>query len=221
MKIPKAWTFEGSEIAAHFDQHVREQLPWYDLTTGVVAHIARHYIPQGGLVYDIGASTGNIGAAIASILHDRSATFIALDSAAAMADQYHGPGALTVADALTYQFQPFDFATCFLTLMFIPPAARGGLIARLRAQMNPGAALVIFDKCQPVGGYIATVMSRLALAGKAAAGVNPSEIIEKELSLSGVQRPLDPDELGSDAQEVFRFGDFAGWVIEAPCGPTN
>ena len=39
-------------------------------------------------------------------------------------------------------------------------------------------------------------------------------MIKKELSLSGIQRPLYPGELGEDAVEVFRFGDFAGWIIE-------
>ena len=44
-------------------------------------------------------------------------------------------------------------------------------------------------------------------------GVNPEDIIKKELSLNGVQRPLDKNELPSNSIEVFRFGDFAGWVI--------
>ena len=38
--------------------------------------------------------------------------------------------------------------------------------------------------------------------------------MRKELSLSGVQRPLYRGALGPDAVEVFRFGDFAGWLIE-------
>ena len=38
--------------------------------------------------------------------------------------------------------------------------------------------------------------------------------MRKELSLSGVQRPLYRGELHA-AVEVVRFGDFAGWLIEA------
>jgi tRNA (cmo5U34)-methyltransferase len=214
MKIPHNWTFKSEEIAAGFDEHVHEQLPWYDLTTGVIAHIARHYIPESGMVYDIGASTGNIGKAISDTLEERHARFVAFDNSESMKERYKGPGSLIVADALTFEYEPFDFAVCFLVLMFVPPAKRRGLIAKLKAQTNTGGALVIFDKCRPVAGYVSTVMSRLALAGKVAAGVNAREIVEKELSLSGVQRPLDPEELGTDAQEIFRFGDFAGWIIE-------
>ena len=55
LEIPKDWTFRSGEIANHFDQHVREQLPWYDVATNAVAQFSRYYIPQGGVVYDIGA----------------------------------------------------------------------------------------------------------------------------------------------------------------------
>ena len=78
MKIPSNWTFENKEVAENFNNHVREQLPWYDLATQAVIHLARHYIPNNGLVYDLGASTGNIGNAIKDILTTRNAEFIAL-----------------------------------------------------------------------------------------------------------------------------------------------
>ena len=56
---------------------------------------------------------------------------------------------------------------------------------------------------------------RLTLAGKMAASCDPAEIIAKELSLCGVQRPLSPAELPHHAVEFFRFGEFAGWIVEA------
>jgi len=213
MKIPRDWTFKTAHSARHFDRHVREQLPWYELTTGVIAHIARHYIPEGGMVYDIGASTGNVGKAIASTLKTRGAKLVALDNSPNMKPLYEGPGELTIADATTYDFQPFDLAVCFLSLMFVHPAKRGHLLATLRKQTKPGGALVIFDKTVPESGYVATVLWRLTLAGKISNGADPSDVIAKELSLSGVQRPIEPKELPG-AVEIFRFGDFAGWIIE-------
>lgn len=41
------------------------------------------------------------------------------------------------------------------------------------------------------------------------------EILEKEMSLSGIQRPLANREIPKNFVEVFRMGDFAGWVAEA------
>lgn len=217
MQIPQEWTFENAAIAQEFDHHVRETLPWYDLATGAVAHIARHYVPRGGLVYDIGASTGNIGRALAPMLVERQADLIPIESATEMALLYAGPGSdnLICGDALEVDYEPFDLAVIFLTMMFMPVADRSAWLTALRALIRPGGALIIVDKCQASTGYAATVLWRMTLAGKMAAGAQPSEIIAKELSLGGVQRPLSPLELPPDAIEWMRFGEFCGWLIEA------
>lgn len=213
MQIPREWTFENTAVASGFDSHVREQLPWYDLVTGAIAHIARHYIPKGGMVYDIGASTGNIGRAIAETLKERKANLIGIEESAEMCTLYDAPGELVQINALDYRFQPYDLAICYLVLMFLPVERRKAFIDDLRACIKPGGALLIVDKCEASSGYEATVFWRLTLAGKVAAGVDAASVIAKELSLSGVQRPLDPAMLGENASLWFRFGDFAGWII--------
>lgn len=214
MEIPRDWTFKNADVAAAFDNHVREQLPWYDLTTGIVAHIARHYIPEGGLVYDVGASTGNIGRALSETLESRKAKLIGIEPSAEMAAKYCAPGELIVDDATNVVFRPYDVAICFLVLMFLRPGKRAELLRHMRSRLNSGGAIIIFDKSVPELGYPSVVMQRLALAGKVAAGVPAQEVLAKELSLAGAQRPLHRCELPPKAIEVFRFGDFAGWLIE-------
>lgn len=213
MDIPREWTFENTKVASGFDRHVREQLPWYDLVTGAVAHIARHYIPRNGLVYDIGASTGNIGQAIEETILERKAKLVGIEASAEMCARYKAPGELVQIDALDYRFQPYDLAICYLVLMFLPVGKRQEFIDYLKSLIKPGGALLIVDKCEAATGYEATVFWRLTLAGKIAAGVDAESVIAKELSLSGVQRPLDPAMLGDDAVQWFRFGDFAGWIV--------
>ena len=215
MEIPTDWTFKTADVADGFDQHVREQLPWYDLMSGAVAHIARHYIPDGGTVYDLGCSTGNIGKLLADTVAARNVNFIPVDNAETMRSLYEGPGEFTVADVATMKLEDFDVAIAFLCLMFVPRATRSMLVARLRSQCRKGGAVIVVDKMQSAGGYLGSVMNRLTLAGKAAAGVPAAEIIKKELSLAGIQRPLEPAEL-PDAIKVFQFGEFSGWVME-PC----
>lgn len=214
------WTFQREDIARGFDAHVREQLPWYELATGAVAHIARHYIPDGGLVYDIGASTGNIGRMLAETLETRDARFVAIESSAEMVREYRGPGEIRHADALTFDYETFDVAIVFLVLMFLPAGRRKAFVRHLCSHIRPGGALIVFDKTAGPGGYLATVLHRLTIAGKVATGADPGEIIAKELSLIGVQRPLGERFMELTAApmpvEVFRFGEFAGWVVENP-----
>src|SRR5882672_1662700 len=122
LNIPKGdWTFKNSNVAANFDSHVREQLPWYDLATGVVAHVGRHYLPKNGVMYDVGASTGNITRCLETEIVTRNVKAISIDYSEEMKNQWLGVGAFEVADALQYDFKDYDFAVCFLVLMFLPP----------------------------------------------------------------------------------------------------
>jgi len=216
LEIPQHWTFRSRAVAKHFDQHVREQLPWYDVATNAVAHFGRHYIPHGGRVYDIGASTGNVGNALRETLAQRKAKFTAIEESQEMADKYAGPPQLVVADAVSFAYEPFDFAVAFLVFMFLPVANRGSFLRRLQGLTKPGGALVILDKIQMPPGYVGTAFSRLTLQQKLAVGAEPAAILQKELSLAGYQRPLDTRLLPKTARVFFQVGEFVGWIIEAP-----
>ncbi|MGE3312443.1 MAG: class I SAM-dependent methyltransferase [Limisphaerales bacterium] len=216
LEIPKHWTFRNRDVARHFDRHVREQLPWYDIATQAVANFGRHFIPKGGQVYDIGASTGNIGLALHDTLIQRKAKFTAIEESQEMADRYEGPPQLVVADAVSYPYEPFDFAVAFLVFMFLPIANRGSFLRRLQGVTKPGGALVIVDKVQMPPGYVGTAFSRLTLQQKLAAGAEPAAILRKELSLAGYQRPLDTRVLPKSARTFFQVGEFTGWIIESP-----
>jgi tRNA (cmo5U34)-methyltransferase len=216
MRIASNWTFESAEVARNFDRHVREQLPWYDLATGAVAHIARHYIPDGGLVYDIGCSTGNIARALSGMLEQRGALIVGIDRSTKMADQYKAPGKLVIGNALLYPYQPFDLGVLFLVLQFMTAQERRQLLEKMRSKLRPGGALIIVDKVESCGGYPQTVMHRLTIAGKVSTGTSSEDIVAKELSLMGVQRPLPRGyvrKIFPGAVEFFRFGEFVGYLI--------
>lgn len=213
MQIPPEWTFKSTEVARSFDKHVREQLPWYDLVTLAVAHLVRCYVRRGGLVYDIGASTGNIGNAIREVITQRGLEFIAIENSPEMAAQYQGPATLVIAEAESVDYRPFSVAVLFLVLQFLSRPDRTRLLQRLVERVEPGGIIVVVDRFEATAGYFGTSLSRLILAAKIAAGVPSEEVIQKELSLSGVQRPLAQDELGSSWQQFFRFADFEGWVF--------
>lgn len=213
-EIPTDWTFKNSHVADSFDAHVREQLPWYELASGAAAHVARHYITPNGLVYDIGASTGNIGNLLADSLVARNARLIAIDDSAEMANLYRGPGELIIDDATELAYQKCDVVMLFLMVMFVPVYKRQAFLERLYDALSPGGALIVVDKADESCGYLATILRRLTLAGKVATGTSSDDIIAKELSLAGIQRPLNVEHLPGDPQVFFRFGEFTGWIIE-------
>jgi tRNA (cmo5U34)-methyltransferase len=214
MKIEENWTFDNIDVVKNFDKHVREQLPWYDLATFCVAHIIKHYLPQNGVIYDIGASTGNIGNSVNSIIEDRNAEFIAVEQSLEMAKNYKGPGIIKCADACEIDYKPFDVAVCFLVLMFVPVKKRKKLIRRLKKSLQKGGVIIILDKVN-LNGYFGTAMKRLTLSSKINNKLSEKEIIDKELSLAGVQIPIELKLLGKkNVRQFFAFGEFVGYVIE-------
>ena len=75
--------------------------------------------------------------------------------------------------------------------------------------------MIIIDKIHTPSGYYGTVARRLTMQMKMDAGANAEAVIEKELSLAGYQRPIDPLILSPYAKQFFQLGEFAGWIIEA------
>jgi len=212
--IPTDWTFESEAVASHFDRHVSETLPWYGLATNGAAHLARAYLPRGGIVYDIGASTGNLGRALAPTIEARDARLIAIEASAEMAALYNAPGELVVADALEVEYEPFDVAVLFLVLMFIPVNLRAAYLVRLLRRVRPGGAIIVVDKFDAPAGYLGSTIHRWTMAQKRLGGIPDSEITEKELSLSGAQRPLPNlflDELRFE--RWLQIGEFRGYVF--------
>lgn len=214
MRTPSNWSFENIEVAEHFDDHVREQLPFYDIVSGAVCHIARHYLPYNGTMYDIGASTGNITRLLAPTIAARKVSAISVESSEAMARRFQGVGELLTTDCLTVDYQKFDVAVLFLVLMFLPVDKRDDFLGNLMNKRRAGGAIIIVDKIEPPSGYLGTIMRRLTMAGKIANGATAEDVIAKELSLEGLQRPLSGYSMNQLGERFFQYGEFAGWVID-------
>jgi tRNA (cmo5U34)-methyltransferase len=214
----KDWTFK--DFADDFDSHVREQLPWYELVTESVAYLARNYLPKCGAVYDIGCSTGNMTKALLPLLDERFARLHAFDSDVSMVKQFEknivSSKVLVSQDwAESFSYENFDVAIVFLTAMFLPPTDQSKFLDNLYMSLNEGGAIIIVDKACDEGDYFATVMKRLTMYWKLKNGAKAKDILNKELSLSGIQRPLHSDLLNAyGAKQFFQLGEFKGWVIE-------
>jgi tRNA (cmo5U34)-methyltransferase len=200
------WTFDNLD----FDRHVREQLPWYELVTEAVVFMTKQYLPtKDGVLYDIGASTGNITNAMRTMLQERRTKTISIEPNAYMVSKFAGYGDVMHASAEDCNYEKFDVAVLFLTMMFIPIHRREGFMTTLKQNMRQGGVIIVVDKVTDSSGYFATCIKRMTMYFKQQF-VSTENIVNKELSLSGVQRPVK-----RDGKLFFKFGEFEGWVIEA------
>jgi tRNA (cmo5U34)-methyltransferase len=216
----KSWTFETTEIATGFDDHVREQLPWYDMVTDAVCYIVRNYLTEGNTVVDVGASTGNLIHNLMPLLEERDAKAVAIEKSASMievlGERFKNNARVHVIgnDILWQNHLPSQVYVVFLTMMFIPVHERERVLNALRANLLKGGVLIVVDKVCDHGGYFSTVLKRLGMHWKIRQGAELGAVTTKEMSLAGVQIPFDPSMLGADAKQFFRMGEFAGWVVE-------
>ena len=217
MKIPESWTFEDDGVAAGFDAHVKEQLPWYDVVSSGIVALATDYIPKrGGVVYDVGCSTGNISARLSKIATDRSCEIIGVEESPQMAAAWNGHGTLITSDCCEVDFKPFDVAVLHLVLMFIEPRKRKPLIGKMWAKCKPGGCMIVVDKQLPDQGNMAVLFKRLTWALKVSDGRDLAGVVEKEMSLRGIQRPVSSSEFPISPVKWFQMGEFAGWLLEKP-----
>lgn len=211
----KSWTFESTEIAKNFDNHVREQLPWYDMITEAVIYIARNYLTEGNTIVDIGSSTGNLSKKLLPLAKERNAKIIAIEKSIQMIMEMYEMENISVIhdDVTNIEMIEGQVYILFLTLMFIPIDKRENLLNNIYKKIKKGGCIIIVDKICDHSGYFSTVMKRLTWHWKMQQKASSINIVNKEMSLAGVQIPINKECL-TDAKEFFRMGEFAGWVIE-------
>ncbi len=210
MDIPDRWTFKSNYIASNFDSHVQEQLPWYKQALDLTYSIASQYLYKGASLYDFGAATGNLSTLFNN--QDMGYEVIPVDDSQPMCEIMKERGLDPIcADMNALQLKPFDVAICFLSLMFLPPVQQVNFIEKLRAHRKLGGIILILDKFTPTDTYLQKVYSRITISNKLAT-TDPRDIVKKELSLAGIQRPLSTSMLG-EANVYFCMGEFAGYAL--------
>lgn len=216
MIIPDEWTFKNKDVASNFDNHVAEQLPWYYMAQSMAAHLIRCYLPYDGILIDLGCSTGGITKAVSDVIKARNVSALSIDNSKEMIDIFDGPGKALLGDMADKSlFDSFDVCCVFLSIMFMPVKDRESFIDSLILRKQEGGAIIIVDKAVQVSGYLGTSISRLTISNKINGKNSAEDILKKELSLCGVQRPIDPDLLESRGFiKWLQIGEFIGWIKE-------
>jgi tRNA (cmo5U34)-methyltransferase len=212
---PDRWSFELPAVASHFDCHVREQLPFYELATGAVADLVRFYLQPSGCLVDVGCATGNISRACADVIREREALAVSIEPSAEMVARFRGVGEVVHSAIEHADIPQCDVIVSFLTLAFVAPRFRRKLIAEMIRKVNPGGAVIAVERVEAGGN--ATASRLLLSAAKLRNGSSAEDVVRKEVSIAGVLRPVAASMLEDfGAWLFFAYGDFRGYVIERP-----
>ncbi|GGO63159.1 hypothetical protein [Nonomuraea cavernae] len=193
------WAFT-SNVAEVFDDHVRASVPHYDVIQDLVAETTDWLVPAGGLVADLGASTGASARRILQRHPNRGIRFALYDEQPAMLDQAAielkeiGGEHDVILSATRIQQGPLvhedaDLTLCLFTLQFLPQQERVDALRLARACSAETGALIVAEKIRAVDSRWAEIGTDVAHDYKAAHGITDASIRAKSRALRGVLRP--------------------------------
>lgn len=198
---PAGWTFAG--FGDEFDSHVAAHLPGYADVQRLVALVASFVVPSGGLVADLGASTGTTAATILDTI-SRPVRLVLYDEDASMLDGARNrlPGAVETvlahlpADPLTHEGA--DLTLLLWLLQFLPPADRRPLLSAARRRSRPSGAVLVAAKTRHADPRWEEVAVAALDDYKAEQGVTADERVTKTRALRGALTPSTSTEIAGD-----------------------
>lgn len=197
-----SWKFT-EQVTEVFDEHVRASVPFYDEIQQMVAELSDWLVPAGGLVADLGCSTGNTDLAILARHPDRDLHFVLYDESAPMAARAGSsvrelaPGRVTahigqLKDELSHKAA--DLTLLLFVLQFMPyPDQRLAVLAAARRASALTGALIVAEKTRPADPRWAEIGIEVSHDFKARAGITDAAIRAKARALRGVLHPYTQD----------------------------
>jgi len=155
-KKEKAEPFKfNSAVANVFDDMLNRSVPLYRENIRRQAEITSDYYQNESRIYDLGCSNGNLGFLILDQMKDRKFTLIGVDSSMPMIEKYGRrlkdktvpPSVCLVCGLLEdVRIKNASVVIINLTLQFIDPLKRDGVLAAIFNGLNPGGILLLTEK---------------------------------------------------------------------------
>jgi len=200
-----------SDVVRVFPDMIARSVPGYASILSVIEQLAVQYVQPGSCVWDLGCS---LAAATRLIRRrvDSSVSVHAVDNSAAMIQRLQQllpdwePGApvlVTESDLRQVQVTNASLVVLNLTLQFLPPEERDGVIGGIAAGMLPGGALLLSEKICFEDPRQQELMTKLHHDFKRAHGYSDLEIAQKR---SAIENMLIPEPLQRHVQRLTDAG---------------
>ena len=222
--IKKQFEFD-EEVAAVFDDMIGRSVPFYQEVQKLVRSLVIANVPKGGLVYDLGSSTGST--LIDLWLHNKNLKLVGLDSSPAMIERarhkakaFGAQVEFVKADILEYDFMPCDAFIANYTLQFIRPLRRDRFVKKLYESLVDGGIFIFSEKIISPHKRLNKQLIDIYHDFKKDQGYSDFEIAQKREALEHVLVPYTPAENEQMLKEagfgyvemIFRWANFATFV---------
>ncbi|WP_027326630.1 carboxy-S-adenosyl-L-methionine synthase CmoA [Helicobacter pametensis] len=197
-KPTKQFEFDES-VASVFDDMLNRSIPFYEEQIKLLAHFASLELCEGGRVYDLGSSTGNVLFALSKLAP--KAECIGLDSSYAMIARsmlkslaYGGNVHFEEANFLDYEFLPSKVMIANYTMQFVRPLQREKMIKRIFDALEMGGVFLMGEKVISHEKVLDRAMIDYYYSYKSSQGYSQIEIAQKREALENVLIPYTQEE---------------------------
>lgn len=220
MYTPYKWEF-NEEVAQCFDKHVRQSVFMYEEFHNSIINMSKFFIEDNTNILDVGTSTGEL---LMKLPYNPTCRYIGIDTEKGMInkaqekleDKYE----LQVGDILNYNIVNCSLITMVLVLQFIKNKDKESALQNIYNSLNEGGAFIFVDKIKTPVLDIHDMYNDLYYDFKRENGLTDTEIIDKNVSLRGVQKCLTVEEniqliknVGFKNLDIFlKYNNFVGII---------
>ncbi|PPI27940.1 hypothetical protein C5D66_15080 [Rathayibacter sp. AY1B4] len=216
----ECWAWDAG-LASRFEDHIADSVPLYREGHELILELSDWWAGPGASIVDVGCSTGTLTAALAA--RHPAADVVGIDSEPEMlveAQARDSRATFRLGDATTCDLGTPDLVVAHYVVQFLAPADRASLLRNVFDALQPGGALILFEKTLPSSPAAQSRAAQALHSHKLRAGLSPVDVLAKDRALRGVLRPRTTvqlvDELASvgfeDVEPVMRWMQFAGFL---------
>jgi tRNA (cmo5U34)-methyltransferase len=145
----------NDQVASVFDDMIQRSIPLYHEIILRQAQLIKTCYQPGSRIYDLGCSTGNLGAAVCRAMDDAPFLMVAVDNSAAMLERYDqrrnklSGGAqieLRNDNIARTAIEDASIVVINFTLQFLSLADRDRVVDRVYRGLRPGGMLLFAEK---------------------------------------------------------------------------
>ena len=210
------------EVAEVFDDMLFRSVPFYGEALKQQSCMAVQFYQPGTRIYDLGCSHGNMGMLILEEFKGKSFSMTGVDNSIPMIEKYHQrlkdrknrAGIDLVCGSMTdISIANASVVIINLTLQFLPPDQREGLIRSIFEGLVPGGVLLLTEKIRDPDPVLAGIELGSYCQFKRENGYSELEISQKRDALEKV---LIPESVDTHRQRLLdagfsRFGVWLKW----------
>jgi tRNA (cmo5U34)-methyltransferase len=224
----ETWSF--AEAIENFDDHILQSVPNCQQQREYIASLSRFFLHGNARVYEIGVSTGELAKTVLERTPERHLEYIGLDVEPSMIEkatqrlQQDPRFKALCTNAVEHTFEHPALVISYYTLQFIPLLERKKLLTRIFESLEPGGALILYEKTLGENAQVQDMISQLYFDFKSEQGLSSESILNKALALRGVSMPLSLEENRQLLQTtgfknieiIYRAYAFAGYLALKP-----